>query len=74
MKIKYVTIIVADMDESVKFYTEVLGFEIDSIHNPYPGLTIKLLKGEGDAMLELIENIEILKKLAFFRWEWKLRI
>lgn len=30
MKIKYATMIVNDMDESIKFYTEVMGFEIDS--------------------------------------------
>ena len=58
MKIKYVTIIVEDMGESIKFYTEVMGLEIDSQHNPYPGLTITLLKGEGDAMIELIKNTE----------------
>ena len=58
MKVKYVTIIVKDMDESVKFYTDVMGFEIDSEHNPFPGLNITLLKGEGDAMIELIENTE----------------
>jgi len=58
MKIKYVTIIVEDMGESIKFYTEVMGLEIDSQHNPCPGLTITLLKGEGDAMIELIKNTE----------------
>ena len=56
MKVKYATIIVEDMDESIKFYTEVMGFEIDSEHNPQPGATIILLKGEGDAMIELIKN------------------
>ena len=56
MKIKYATIIVKDMGESVKFYTEVMGFEIDSEHNPQPGASIILLKGEGDAMIELIQN------------------
>ena len=28
MKIKYVTIIVDDMDKSAEFYTKVLGFEV----------------------------------------------
>jgi lactoylglutathione lyase len=56
MKVKYATIIVEDMDKSIKFYTDVLGFEIDSQHNPIPGVTITLLKGEGDAMIELIKN------------------
>jgi len=58
MKVKYATIIVEDMDESIKFYTEVMGLEIDSQHNPQPGTTITLLKGEGDAMIELIKNTE----------------
>ena len=58
MKVKYATIIVEDMDESIKFYTEVMGFEIDSQHNPRPGIAITLLKGEGDAMIELIKNTE----------------
>ena len=31
MKIKYVTIIVDDMDKSVEFYTKVLGFEVEEV-------------------------------------------
>jgi lactoylglutathione lyase len=58
MKVKYATIIVEDMEESIKFYTDVMGFEINSQHNPRPGITITLLKGEGDAMIELIKNTE----------------
>jgi len=58
MKVKYATIIVEDMDESIKFYTEVMGFKIESQHFPIPGATITLLKGDGDAMIELIENTE----------------
>lgn len=66
MKIKYATMAVVDMDESIKFYTEVMGLEIDSQHNPYPGLTITLLKGEGDAMIELIENKENPQETGLF--------
>ena len=58
MKIKYATIIVEDMDESIKFYTEVMGFQIESEHDLQPGVTIKLLKGKGDTMIELIKNTE----------------
>lgn len=58
MKVKYATIIVKDMDESVKFYTEAMGFEIDSEYNLRPGASITLLKGEGEAMIELIKNTE----------------
>ena len=56
MKVKYATIIVDDMDKSIKFYIEVLGFKIDSQHKPIPGAIITLLKGDGDAMIELIKN------------------
>ena len=56
MKLKYGTIIVKDMDESVNFYTDVMGLEIDSQYHPRPGITITLLKGKGDAMIELIKN------------------
>lgn len=55
MKIKYCTIIVDDMDESVKFYRDVLGFEVDEVFN-LPTGKITLLEGEGDAGIELIEN------------------
>ncbi|AUB56035.1 VOC family protein [Methanobacterium subterraneum] len=58
MKIKYNTFIVKDMGESLKFYREVMGFEVDSEHNPHPGARIVLLKGEGDTMIELIQNTE----------------
>ena len=56
MKVKYATIIVKDMDESIRFYTEVMGFEIASQHDLQPRATITILKGEGDAMVELIKN------------------
>ena len=58
MKVKYATIIVNDMDESVAFYSEVLGFAIDSQYNLGPGISITLMKGEGEAMVELIKNSE----------------
>ena len=56
MKIKYATIIVEDMDESIRFYTEVMGFKIDSQYNLGPAGTITLLKGEGETMVEIIKN------------------
>lgn len=66
MKVKYATMAVADMDESIRFYTEVLGPEIEIQHNPRPGLTITLLKGEGDAMIELIEDKENPRETGLF--------
>ncbi len=44
------------MDESIKFYTEVLGFKIDSKYDLGPAGTITLLKGEGETMVEIIKN------------------
>lgn len=56
MKIKYTTLIVKDIDESIKFYTEVMGFEIDSQYDLGPAGNITLLKGEGETMIEIIKN------------------
>ncbi|MEG0249343.1 MAG: VOC family protein [Peptostreptococcus sp.] len=63
IQVKYTTIIVDDMEESIKFYREVLGFEIDSVYRlppkgePVVG-SITLMKSEGDTMVELIKNNE----------------
>jgi lactoylglutathione lyase len=56
MNVKYSTIIVKDLDTSIKFYTEVMGFEIDSQYNPQPETIIVLLKGKDGAMIELIQS------------------
>jgi lactoylglutathione lyase len=58
MKVKYATIIVEDMEESIKFYTEVMGFEIDSQYDLGPAWTITLLKGEGETMVEIIKKVD----------------
>jgi lactoylglutathione lyase len=58
MKVKYTTIAVADMDESIEFYTDIMGLEKYNQFNPYPGLTITFMKGEGEGIIELIENTE----------------
>ncbi|MBQ9026157.1 MAG: VOC family protein [Methanobrevibacter sp.] len=55
MKIRYATMIVDDMEESVKFYTETLDFTLDEVFD-VPGGKITLLDGDGFAGLELIEN------------------
>lgn len=55
MKIKYSTMIVEDMNKSVHFYRDKLDFEVDSEYN-LPQGKITLMKGEGDTMIELIEN------------------
>lgn len=55
MKIRYATMIVKDMEESVKFYTETLDFTLDEVFD-VPGGKITLLDGDGFTGLELIEN------------------
>jgi lactoylglutathione lyase len=56
MKVKNVAIAVENMEESTKFYTEILGMKEVRRFSPQPSLTIALFKGEGEAMIELIEN------------------
>ena len=56
MKVKYSTMIVDDMKESVDFYTSKCGFEIDSEYDLPNGAFITLLKGKGDTLLELIKD------------------
>ena len=53
MKVKYATIIVRSMDESIAFYSDVMGFAVDSQYRPRPGIVITLMKGAGEAMVEL---------------------
>ena len=63
MMVKNVAIAVENMEESTKFYTEILGMEEVRRFSPQPGLTIALFKGEGNTMIELIENEENKKGL-----------
>ncbi len=58
MKVKYTTILVADMEESIRFYTDVMGLEKHRQFKPNPELTITFMKGEGEGIIELIENKE----------------
>lgn len=55
-RIKYSTMIVRDMEESIRFYADILGFEQDSQYKPLPGTTITLMKSKGETMVELIES------------------
>lgn len=54
--VKLSTIIVNNMEESVKFYSEIMGLEINSEYNLGPMGRIILMRGSGDAMVELIES------------------
>ena len=55
MKAKYMTMIVRDMEESVAFYRDTMGFPVDSTYDLGPAGRITLMQA-GDAMIELIES------------------
>jgi lactoylglutathione lyase len=53
MKFCWVTIKVRNMEESLKFYEEIVGLKIDNRYNSVPGKEIAFL-GEGETKIELI--------------------
>ncbi len=53
MKLSHITLSVKNMEESLKFYNELLGLPIQRSFNPYPGTEIVFL-GDGDTAVELI--------------------
>ncbi|NLG02309.1 MAG: VOC family protein [Clostridia bacterium] len=55
VKVQYTTIIVKNLDESVKFYREVLGFT-EGYHVDLPDGQITIMNSDGGASIELIEN------------------
>lgn len=56
MKVKNAAIAVESIEESSKFYTDILGMKEVRRFSPQPGLTIAFIQGEGEAMIELIEG------------------
>lgn len=55
MKMNFVTIIVKDMEESLRFYTEIIRFNVVKSFSPQQGVNIAFLKGKDGGMVELIE-------------------
>ena len=58
MKFLWTTILAKDMEETLKFYQEVVGLKIDRRFNAGPGMEICFL-GEDDTKLEVIHNEKI---------------
>ncbi len=56
MKYGFVTITVKDMEESSKFYTDVLGLKEVKRFSPQPGVDIMFLKDEEGSAIELITH------------------
>ena len=54
--VKLSTIIVKNMEESIEFYSGVMGLEINSEYDLGGRGRITLMSGSGDAMVELIES------------------
>jgi len=57
MKISLITIYVRDMEESLQFYTQILGLEVKRTFSAGPGMEICFMEGNGTD-LELICNTE----------------
>lgn len=55
MKFCWSTLMVKNMEESLKFYQEIVGLTIDRRFNAGPGMEITFL-GEGETKLELIHD------------------
>lgn len=55
IKVQYTTMIVKNLQESVRFYRDVLGFE-QGYHVDLPGGAITIMNSPGGASVELIEN------------------
>ena len=56
MKVKNAVVAVENLDESAKFYTDILGMKEMRRFSPRPGLTLAFFKDEGEAMIQLIEG------------------
>jgi len=66
MKITLFTIRVTNLEESLKFYQEILGMKVVNEIKPNENLHIVFLQGEGEVQLELIEDktITILDRIG----------
>ena len=58
MKNLWTTIMVKDLEASLKFYTEVLDLKVATQFNPTETMSIVML-GEGETKLELIYNSDV---------------
>ncbi|MGE5552085.1 MAG: VOC family protein [Bacteroidota bacterium] len=58
MRFSFVTIHVKDLDKSVSFYTDLLGFGVRRWFSPRPGFEIVFLKDRAGGTVELIRGGE----------------
>jgi len=58
MKFCWSTLMVKNMEESLKFYNEIVGLAVDKRFQAGPGLEIAFL-GDGETKVELVQNQEV---------------
>ncbi|WML33610.1 VOC family protein [Clostridium sp. OS1-26] len=63
MKFCWTTLMVKDLEESLKFYQEIVGLSVDRRFKAGPGVEIAFL-GDGETKVELMCN-EALKEVSF---------
>lgn len=56
MKISFFTIGTSSLEESIKFYQEVLDFELEKRFSPRPGVEIAFLSDKHNSKIELIQR------------------
>lgn len=61
MNIKFITIKVKNLEESIKFYKEILELKEVRRTNPMEGTKIAFLEDNNSGTIELIENEELAK-------------
>lgn len=61
MKLHYLTIMVRDVEASLKFYQEVAGLQVVRRFNPGMGEIVFLANDENETMLELIQFDDVEK-------------
>ena len=60
MNLSWVTVTVKDLDESIRFYTDVIGLTLESRRPAGPEMELAFL-GDGETKLELICNRAVTK-------------
>lgn len=63
MKFCHTTLMVKNLEESLKFYKEIVGLDVSTRFNAGPGIEIAFL-GDGETKVELVCN-EALKEVSF---------